>query len=107
MSLYPIALAGKEFVRIGVGELSIVIPRQKCQGFRADFCYPFSVSGCMENTESAAWLVSGLSSLPLPAGAEGSYVELPGAHCEAADPISLALSLPCAPCQHPGGSIPA
>lgn len=49
MSLYPIALAGKGFVKTGVGELSIVIPRQKCPGFRADFCYhsPFSVSDCM------------------------------------------------------------
>lgn len=54
----------------------------------------------MWNTKSAARFVSGLSSLPLPAGAEGSDVELSArARCEAADPISLALRLPCAPCQ--------
>lgn len=49
MSLNPAALAGKRFVKIGVGELSIVTRRQKCQSFKAGFCnaFPFSVSDCM------------------------------------------------------------
>lgn len=64
------------------------------------FCFSLQCEWLHVEYKVGSTVCVGLSSLPLPAGAAGSDVELSArARCEAADPISLALHLPCAPCQ--------